>query len=221
MVVGSWTSERSIGFCLSATMSRVPFPRRQTNGRQCRRNGVGPPEPTRHCSCRMPTPFGHALVRRTRASDTAWSEPEERATPAAQVGLGGDTSLAGWSSWPQDFPPRVWPDAGRPAVRGNPRRRAVREEFCRRVTANPRALVVVDHVTRLAQVRCLVPSLLGVLLLVVSGQPFVEAEHVEFEPLCDRYGVRMLRGPAERDRSHGPNVPMRTRVHSACGAMSP
>lgn len=169
----------------------------------------------------MPTPFGHALVRRTRASDTAWSEPEERATPAAQVGLGGDTSLAGWSSWPQDFPPRVWPDAGRPAVRGNPRRRAVREEFCRRVTANPRALVVVDHVTRLAQVRCLVPSLLGVFLLVVSGQPFVEAEHVEFEP-----AVRPLRG-ADAAWSGGTgqvaraNVPMRTRVHSACGAMLP
>ncbi|MFC8567821.1 tetratricopeptide repeat protein [Streptomyces sp. NPDC057245] len=78
---------------------------------------------------------------------------------------------------------------------------AGREELYRRVTADRRALVVVDHATSLAQVRGLVPSTDGVfLLVVVSGQPFaLEAERVEVEPLSDRYAVRMLRELAGRE----------------------
>ncbi|MCV2457898.1 tetratricopeptide repeat protein [Streptomyces sp. ICN988] len=83
-----------------------------------------------------------------------------------------------------------------------PATEADREELYRRVTADRRALVVVDHATSLAQVRGLVPSTPGVfLIVVVSGQPFaLEAERVEVEPLSDRYAVRMLRELAGRDK---------------------
>ncbi|MFH8533901.1 tetratricopeptide repeat protein [Streptomyces tendae] len=83
-----------------------------------------------------------------------------------------------------------------------PATEADREDLYRRVTADRRALVVVDHATSLAQVRGLIPSTPGVyLIVVVSGQPFaLEAERVEVEPLSDRYAVRMLRELAGRDK---------------------
>ncbi|MGW2132154.1 ATP-binding protein [Streptomyces coelicoflavus] len=72
---------------------------------------------------------------------------------------------------------------------------ADREEFYRRLTADRRALVVVDHATSPAQVRGLIPSSPGVfLIVVVSGRPFaLEAERVAVGPLSDRHAARMLR----------------------------
>ncbi|GGL79672.1 hypothetical protein GCM10010095_75880 [Streptomyces anthocyanicus] len=72
---------------------------------------------------------------------------------------------------------------------------ADREELYRRLTADRRALVVVDHATSPAQVRGLTPSAPGVfLIVVVSGRPFaLEAERVEVGPLSDRHAARMLR----------------------------
>ncbi|MFH8533480.1 ATP-binding protein [Streptomyces tendae] len=83
-----------------------------------------------------------------------------------------------------------------------PATEADREELYRRVTADRRVLVVVDHATSLAQVRGLIPSTPDVfLIVVVSGQPFaLEAERVEVEPLSDRYAIRMLRELAGRDK---------------------
>ncbi|MGW0300981.1 ATP-binding protein [Streptomyces anthocyanicus] len=83
-----------------------------------------------------------------------------------------------------------------------PSTEAGREELYRRLMAGRQALVVVDHATALAQVRCLTPSTPGVfLLVVVSGQPFaLEAERVEVEPLSDRYAMRMLRDLAGREK---------------------
>ncbi|MGA5067812.1 ATP-binding protein [Streptomyces exfoliatus] len=88
-----------------------------------------------------------------------------------------------------------------------------RERLYRRLTAGRKALVVIDHTTSLAQVRGVVPSTPGVLLVVVvSGPPLLlEAERVAVPPLTDRYAkqlVRKVAGPehAARVRSQLPAV---------------
>ena len=70
-----------------------------------------------------------------------------------------------------------------------------RERLYRRLTVGRKALVVIDHVTSLAQVRALVPATPDVfLLVVVSGPPFLlEAERVAVPPLTDRYAKKLVR----------------------------
>lgn len=70
-----------------------------------------------------------------------------------------------------------------------------RERLYRRLTVGRKALVVIDHVTSLAQVRALVPATPDVfLLVVVSGPPLLlEAERVAVPPLTDRYAKKLVR----------------------------
>ncbi|WP_424212911.1 ATP-binding protein [Streptomyces sp. BI20] len=79
---------------------------------------------------------------------------------------------------------------------------ADREDLYRRLTADRRVMIVVDHASSVAQVRGLIPATPGVfLLIVVSGPPFVlEAESVPVPPLRDRDAVRLLRKVAGRAR---------------------
>ncbi|MGW8760991.1 ATP-binding protein [Streptomyces sp. NPDC055815] len=86
-----------------------------------------------------------------------------------------------------------------------PATEAGRERLYRRLTAGRRALVVIDHVTSLAQVRGLVPATPDVfLLVVVSGTPLLlEAERIAVPPLTDRYAkelVRKVAGPEHAAR---------------------
>ncbi|MFE6460827.1 ATP-binding protein [Streptomyces cinereoruber] len=76
-----------------------------------------------------------------------------------------------------------------------PTTEAERERLYRQLTVDRRVLVVIDHVTSLAQVRGLVPATPDVLLLVVvSGPPLLlEAERVALPPLSDRYAKQMVR----------------------------
>ncbi|MFI8929981.1 ATP-binding protein [Streptomyces sp. NPDC053474] len=71
---------------------------------------------------------------------------------------------------------------------------AGREDLYRRLTAGRRAMVVIDHVTSVAQVRGLIPSTPEVfLLVVVSGSPVaLEAELVPVSPLGDRDAWKMV-----------------------------
>ncbi|MFI0928719.1 ATP-binding protein [Streptomyces sp. NPDC021012] len=93
-----------------------------------------------------------------------------------------------------------------------------RERLYRQLTAERRALVVIDHTTSLAQVRALVPSTPDVLLVVVvSGPPLLlEAERVAVPPLSDRHAkqlVRKVAGPeyAARVKAQLPGVLERCR----------
>ncbi|MFF6792065.1 ATP-binding protein [Streptomyces filamentosus] len=95
---------------------------------------------------------------------------------------------------------------------------AGRERVYRQLTAERRALVVIDHATSPAQVRALVPSTPDVLLLVVvSGPPLLlEAERVAVPPLNDRHAKRLVRkvaGPehAARVKARLPGVLERCR----------
>ncbi|MFE4692132.1 ATP-binding protein [Streptomyces sp. NPDC056749] len=88
-----------------------------------------------------------------------------------------------------------------------------REQLYRQLTAGLNALVVIDHVTSLAQVRALVPATPDVfLLVVVSGPPLLlDAERVPVPPLSDRYARQMVRkiaGPenAARVKAQLPEV---------------
>ncbi|MEU3604596.1 tetratricopeptide repeat protein [Streptomyces sp. NPDC035033] len=99
-----------------------------------------------------------------------------------------------------------------------PATEAGRERLYRQLTAERRALVVIDHTTSLAQVRALVPSTPGVLLVVVvSGPPLLlEAERVAVPPLTDRHAKRLVRkvaGPehAARVKARLPEVLERCR----------
>ncbi|MFI1712580.1 ATP-binding protein [Streptomyces litmocidini] len=99
-----------------------------------------------------------------------------------------------------------------------PATEAGRERLYRQLTAERRALVVIDHTTSLAQVRSLVPSTPDVLLVVVvSGPPLLlEAERIAVPPLSDRHAkqlVRKVAGPehAARVRTHLPGVLERCR----------
>ncbi|MFF9340527.1 ATP-binding protein [Streptomyces sp. NPDC014773] len=99
-----------------------------------------------------------------------------------------------------------------------PATEAGRERLYRQLTAERRALVVIDHTTSLAQVRALVPSTPDVLLVVVvSGPPLLlEAERVAVPPLSDRHAKRLVRkvaGPehAARVRERLPGVLERCR----------
>lgn len=76
-----------------------------------------------------------------------------------------------------------------------PTTEAGRERLYRRLTVGRKALVVVDHVTSLAQVRSLVPATPDVfLIVVVSGPPLLlEAERVAVPPLSDRYAKKLVR----------------------------
>ncbi|MFB6518475.1 ATP-binding protein [Streptomyces sp. NPDC056401] len=76
-----------------------------------------------------------------------------------------------------------------------------REQLYRRLLSGRRAMVVIDHVSHVAQVRGLVPSTPDVFLLaVVSGQPFRwEAERVVVPPLNDRYARKMMTKVAGRE----------------------
>ncbi|MBA0053678.1 ATP-binding protein [Streptomyces sp. AJS327] len=78
---------------------------------------------------------------------------------------------------------------------------AGRVDRYRELTAGRQLLVVVDHVSSLAQVRQLVPASSGVFLLVVaSGPPFMlEAERVPVPPLSRSDSRRMLRAVAGRE----------------------
>ncbi|MCB5168885.1 ATP-binding protein, partial [Streptomyces bambusae] len=94
---------------------------------------------------------------------------------------------------------------------------AGREELYRRLTAGRRALVVIDHVTAVAQVRGLVPATPGVLLLaVVSGSAVdLEAELVPVPPLGDRDAwklVGQVAGPDHTARAR----PQRSAVLAGC-----
>ncbi|MCZ7431739.1 ATP-binding protein [Streptomyces sp. WMMC1477] len=93
-----------------------------------------------------------------------------------------------------------------------------REELYRTLTADRRALVVVDHASSLAQVRNLIPATPEVfLLVVVSGPPFaLEAERVPVPPLSDRYAVRMLRTVAGREDTALAKPQIRQLLHH-CG----
>ncbi|MFZ4298657.1 ATP-binding protein [Streptomyces cinereoruber] len=75
-----------------------------------------------------------------------------------------------------------------------PSTEADREQLYRRLTAERRVLVVIDHVTSLDQVRGLVPATPDVfLLVVVSGQPLLlEAERVAVPPLSKRHAKQMV-----------------------------
>lgn len=76
-----------------------------------------------------------------------------------------------------------------------------REELYRRLTLGRRALVVVDHVSSVAQVRGLLPATPDVfLVVVVSGPPLtLEAERVAVPPLRERDAVKMLKNVAGRE----------------------
>ncbi|MFF0477522.1 ATP-binding protein [Streptomyces sp. NPDC004284] len=94
-----------------------------------------------------------------------------------------------------------------------PATEAGRERLYRKLTAERKALVVIDHTTSLAQVRALVPSTPDVLLVVVvSGPPLLlEAERVAVPPLSDRHAkqlVRKVAGPeyAARVKAQLPEV---------------
>ncbi len=94
-----------------------------------------------------------------------------------------------------------------------PATEAGRARLYRQLTADRRALVVIDHTTSLAQVRGLVPATPDVLLLVVvSGPPLLlEAERVAVPPLSDRHAKRLVRkvaGPehAARVKAHLPGL---------------
>ncbi|MGW6389910.1 ATP-binding protein [Streptomyces sp. NPDC055103] len=78
-----------------------------------------------------------------------------------------------------------------------------RERLYRRLTVGRKALVVIDHVTSLAQVRALVPATPDVfLLVVVSGPPLLlEAERVAVPPLTDRYAKKLVREVAGSENS--------------------
>jgi tetratricopeptide (TPR) repeat protein len=80
---------------------------------------------------------------------------------------------------------------------------AGREELYRTLTADRRALVVIDHVTSLAQVSALVPATPGVfLIVVVSGAPVaLEAELVPVAPLGDRDAWAMVGKIAGREQT--------------------
>ncbi|MFD3997491.1 ATP-binding protein [Streptomyces sp. NPDC058583] len=95
---------------------------------------------------------------------------------------------------------------------------AGRERLYRQLTAERRALVVIDHTTSLAQVRALVPSTPDVLLVVVvSGPPLLlEAERIAVPPLTERHAKRLVRkvaGPehAARVKARLPGVLERCR----------
>ncbi|MFF8732051.1 ATP-binding protein [Streptomyces sp. NPDC015171] len=79
---------------------------------------------------------------------------------------------------------------------------AGREQLYRRLTAGRRAMVVIDHVSSVAQVRALIPSTPEVFLLViVSGSPFaLEAEPVPVPGLSDRDALKMIGRIAGRER---------------------
>lgn len=82
---------------------------------------------------------------------------------------------------------------------------AGRIRLYRKLTADRKTLVVIDHVTSLAQVRGLVPATSDVfLLVVVSGRPlFLEAERIAMPPLSDRHAkqlVRKVAGPEHAAR---------------------
>ncbi|WP_405939290.1 ATP-binding protein [Streptomyces sp. NBC_00726] len=86
-----------------------------------------------------------------------------------------------------------------------PATEADRERLYRKLTEGRKMLVVIDHTVSLAQVRALVPSTPGVLLVVVvSGPPLLlEAERVAVPPLSDRHAkqlVRKVAGPEYADR---------------------
>ncbi|MFF2811261.1 ATP-binding protein [Streptomyces sp. NPDC058000] len=72
---------------------------------------------------------------------------------------------------------------------------AGREELYRRLTAGRRALVVIDHAARVAQVRNLIPATPSVFLLVIASGPAfaLEAERIAVPQLKDRDAVKMLR----------------------------
>lgn len=76
-----------------------------------------------------------------------------------------------------------------------------REELYRRLTLGRRALVVVDHVSSVAQVRGLLPAAPDVfLVVVVSGPPLTpEAERVAVPPPRERDAVKMLKNVAGRE----------------------
>ncbi|MEU8708234.1 ATP-binding protein [Streptomyces sp. NPDC048565] len=78
---------------------------------------------------------------------------------------------------------------------------AGREELYRRLTSGRRALVVIDHVASVAQVRRLVPATPEVfLLVVVSGPPvLLESETVAVPPLPRRDSLEMMRKVAGRE----------------------
>ncbi|WP_405912900.1 hypothetical protein OG760_18880 [Streptomyces sp. NBC_00963] len=79
---------------------------------------------------------------------------------------------------------------------------AGREELYRRLTSGRRAMVVIDHVSSVAQVRHLIPSTPDVfLLVVVSGPPILlESEAVEVLPLARRDSLEMMRKVAGREK---------------------
>ncbi|WHM37868.1 ATP-binding protein [Streptomyces sp. BPTC-684] len=79
---------------------------------------------------------------------------------------------------------------------------AGREQLYRRLTAGRRAMVVIDHVSSIAQVRGLVPATPEVfLLVVVSGSSFpLEAELVPVPRLSDRDALKMMGKIAGRER---------------------
>ncbi|MEU6404563.1 ATP-binding protein [Streptomyces sp. NPDC046985] len=95
---------------------------------------------------------------------------------------------------------------------------AGREQLYRRLTAGRRAMVVIDHVSSVAQVRGLIPASPEVfLLVVVSGSPFVlEAERVPVPRLSDRDALKMIGRIAGRERVAlaGPRMP---EVLAHCG----
>ncbi|MFF4453820.1 ATP-binding protein [Streptomyces goshikiensis] len=113
---------------------------------------------------------------------------------------------------------------------------AGREQLYRQLTAGLRALVVIDHVTSLAQVRGLVPATPDVfLLVVVSGPPLLlDAERVPVPPLSDRYAKQMVRKiagpenaarlkaqlPAVLDRCQGNPLALRAEALMLAGAGS-
>jgi tetratricopeptide (TPR) repeat protein len=82
-----------------------------------------------------------------------------------------------------------------------------REQLYRRLTADRRVLVVVDHVSAAAQVRPLVPATPEPFLLAVSSGPAlaaVEAERIAVPPLRERDAKELLRRLA--GHSSGPPV---------------
>ncbi|MFF6868217.1 ATP-binding protein [Streptomyces sp. NPDC012450] len=91
-----------------------------------------------------------------------------------------------------------------------PATEAGRERLYRRLTAERKMLVVIDHATFLAQVRGLVPATPDVfLLVVVSGRPLLlEAEHVAVPPLSRRHAKQMVLKTVGREnvRRLGPEM---------------
>lgn len=79
---------------------------------------------------------------------------------------------------------------------------AGREELYRRLTADRRVMVLVDHATSAAQVRGLIPATPEVfLLVVVSGPPpALEAESVPVSGLSDRDALELMRKVAGREK---------------------